>query len=315
MSFSNCPQQINPSLRRAFTLIELLVVIAVIAIIAAILFPVFQKVRENARRATCASNQKQIGIALVQYAQDNDDAFPIGTFLAPGIPFGLGWAGQCYPYIKSVNVFHCPDDPTMLKSISGSTSYPVSYGLNIDVTGDSSRDLTAPASTVMLFEVRGDTALIIDGSEGTQGNTVAPPSGMMSPASDGVTMGCRVLGFMNISGVTIVKATANDAKPPTIQFDTGAIGSRWTPNVAPSQKPGWFVAETGRHSDGANYLFSDGHSKYYLPQLVSTGSTAVASDCNQGNSKSQPVDCQKAMPGDAQGAANSQPFAVTFSDK
>lgn len=62
--------------RNGFTLIELLVVIAIIAILAAILFPVFQQVRENARRTTCASNEKQIGLGLIQYLQDSDETFP-----------------------------------------------------------------------------------------------------------------------------------------------------------------------------------------------------------------------------------------------
>jgi prepilin-type N-terminal cleavage/methylation domain-containing protein len=66
------PQSQAKGFTHAFTLIELLVVIAIIAILAAILFPVFQSVRENARRTACLSNEKQIGLAAVQYMDDND---------------------------------------------------------------------------------------------------------------------------------------------------------------------------------------------------------------------------------------------------
>src|SRR5207302_9467947 len=62
--------------RAAFTLIELLVVIAIIAIIAAILFPVFARMREKARQATCLSNQKQIAAAMLMYMGDYDETFP-----------------------------------------------------------------------------------------------------------------------------------------------------------------------------------------------------------------------------------------------
>ena len=100
--------------RRGFTLIELLVVIAIIAILAAILFPVFQKVRENARRATCESNLRQIGLAYTQYNQDYDGLTPtISKAPQPGGIDGSTYTADYFvilqPYIKSVNVFLCPD--------------------------------------------------------------------------------------------------------------------------------------------------------------------------------------------------------------
>ena len=80
---------------RGFTLIELLVVIAIIAILAAILFPVFQKVRENARRASCESNVKQLCLAVIQYTQDNDEAYPVASASPDGNRNGRrGWGGK-----------------------------------------------------------------------------------------------------------------------------------------------------------------------------------------------------------------------------
>lgn len=91
------------SKRIGFTLIELLVVISIIAILAAILFPVFARARENARRVSCQSNLKQIGIGIAQYTQDYDE-----KTLVVDENIGYTWFAPLQPYIKSEQVFRCP---------------------------------------------------------------------------------------------------------------------------------------------------------------------------------------------------------------
>ena len=96
--------------RPAFTLIELLVVIAIIAILAAILFPVFARARENARRSSCLSNLKQVGIAMMQYTQDYDERYMVADHEdADGNGVAdYAWFVPLQPYIKSEQVFKCP---------------------------------------------------------------------------------------------------------------------------------------------------------------------------------------------------------------
>ena len=111
-----------------FTLIELLVVIAIIAVLAAILFPVFSRAREQARKTACLSNHHQLSLAFMQYVQDYDESLPNVT--DGGISAGRlgGWVyfsqfpankfpnaydvtkGSVYPYIKNAQVFVCPSD-------------------------------------------------------------------------------------------------------------------------------------------------------------------------------------------------------------
>src|SRR5256712_9936832 len=71
----NTGKETVPMPKRGFTLVELLVVIAIIAILAAILFPVFAHAREKARQTSCLSNLKQLGAAMLMYAQDYDERF------------------------------------------------------------------------------------------------------------------------------------------------------------------------------------------------------------------------------------------------
>lgn len=98
--------------RRAFTLIELLVVISIISVLAAILFPVFARARENARRASCLSNLKQLGLGVMMYTQDYDDTYPIATDTSR-----VFWMLLIYPYVKNSQLFVCPSNTTYPDSV------------------------------------------------------------------------------------------------------------------------------------------------------------------------------------------------------
>ena len=102
------PSKRTQASRLGFTLIELLVVIAIIAILAAILFPVFAQARAKARQAACLSNCKQMGLAVMQYAQDYDETLPV---TGNNDQCRGRWQFQIYSYVKNVQVFTCPDVP------------------------------------------------------------------------------------------------------------------------------------------------------------------------------------------------------------
>lgn len=111
--------------KNGFTLIELLVVIAIIAILAAILFPVFAKVREKARQTSCASNEKQIGLAIMQYVQDSDENLPYRRINVDN----TNWKTYIQPYIKSTGAFVCPSNPSKGIDSDGSP-VPRGYAVN-----------------------------------------------------------------------------------------------------------------------------------------------------------------------------------------
>ncbi len=139
---------INTQRKKAFTLIELLVVIAIIAILAAILFPVFARARENARRSSCQSNLKQLNLAVMQYTQDYDERLLGSRFgTSPGPYSYQQWAKTIQPYLKSYQILVCPSNS------KGNTSY--GYNWNLGQNGRTIASVELVTQTPMFLEVGG----------------------------------------------------------------------------------------------------------------------------------------------------------------
>ena len=228
---------------RAFTLIELLVVIAIISILAAILFPVFARARENARRTSCLSNMKQIGLGVMQYTQDYDEKYPPAWYGASaanvnidsskpsgrfrvGSPIGnyVTWMDFIFPYVKSTQLFVCSS--SRAASTTPNYSYSVAFsgvGAYVAAFGG-----TTPADTPIALAAVKRPAEVVSIIEYTSSYayTVTPSN---------------VLTYIN------------DPAYPTIL----------TP-----------------HLDGGNAIFADGHAKWRTRSTIASQIPTGASACN-----------------------------------
>jgi len=158
-------------MKKGFTLIELLVVIAIIAILAAILFPVFAQAREKARAITCVSNEKQMGLAMMQYVQDNDEQYPILQYYVPAT---FDWYAEVMPYIKNGandtvggvdynygqgGIWNCPDFPQDYTGIGVGLPF-AEYGMIRGLAGEPGNNV--PAANLADIDKPADEAMIIE---------------------------------------------------------------------------------------------------------------------------------------------------------
>ena len=236
--------------KSGFTLIELLVVIAIIAILASILFPVFARARENARRSSCSSNLKQLGLATIQYVQDYDEKYPPIQDLArtETPPDGIFWSGTAgwywpqilHPYHKSIDVFRCPSIAPFGETPGLVPRPPIfaQYGGNANILTTS-----APGLSSSVIRAAANTYLLIE-----FGYYTADPAATKVPGTGGNNT--QYLPGINEAGVSC------------------------SPVSAATNRPYMRDCLTGRHFGGVNVAYADGHVKWHKSSVVLTEANA-----------------------------------------
>ena len=143
-------------MKRAFTLIEVLIVLFIIGVLAAMLFPTVNRSREPARRSSCQSNLKQIGLGFAQYERDYDKKFPLAHADLDGsgsynADLDAGWAQTLQPHLKNTALFQCPSEPLFYAPPLRATDYW--YGAPVAQT-EKMILISKPAQTIKCGDTR-----------------------------------------------------------------------------------------------------------------------------------------------------------------
>lgn len=258
---------------QGFTLVELLVVIAIISILAAILFPVFSQARENARRASCLSNARQIGLASMQYAQDYDDTLPEAGYNMPCHVPGTGansdnhWSGvyawpiAIYPYTKSYQLLSCPSDTHRAGfNKSGALCYELQL-LAAEIPGAYSGIRNEE------FGMRDVLPLSYAANYYLSGAYTIPATAQNAAVTGVAASKMRPMSFYSAPAqlVYIFDIGINAANRST-WYSTVGYGNSASPNA---QWP-----SGARHQEGRVFVFADGHAKWLKDPADVVGGTA-----------------------------------------
>jgi prepilin-type N-terminal cleavage/methylation domain-containing protein/prepilin-type processing-associated H-X9-DG protein len=247
----------RPTSQRAFTLIELLVVIAIIAILAAILFPVFAQAREKARQTSCLSNVKQMGLAIMMYAQDYDEILPQTGWQGPctnptTLAAGDAWWSGVHafptasaPYIKNWQIFQCPSDPDKGGwGKQGSLCYEAQL-LAVNMPGAYTGIKDVPNGMTKAFPLSYAGNYLLNKVYTSRGGPldmynlagIARPANVFYLADVGSSVGTNGNAF---AGWYIIPGYGQSTTSTVDRWDKGR-----------------------RHNQGRNWAFCDGHAKWF----------------------------------------------------
>jgi len=227
-----------------------LVVIAIISLLAAILFPVFGRAREDARRSSCQSNLKQIGVAVMQYTQDYDEEVVPAVFYTSTSSFRSNWVCQTYPYVRNTQIYQCPSD-------SSTDSPPINYW----------SIFSPPPHTSYIYNWH--VTLNVGGNDvgGVFLSAFANPSQTVL-ACDG--------GTAPISALPATSWTVKDSP-----WMLGMATLQYVPLTASTDVNNLlYAAPNPRHFDTSDVLFADGHVKALQPAAFYNNLNVVGKEAN-----------------------------------